>query len=51
MYLQEGGIAQPPDSLGHISESERFITDIAAVEKLERDAQFSKREQMYYNKR
>jgi hypothetical protein len=48
---QEGGVVPPSDSLGYIAESERFITDIAAVAKNERDAEFTKREQMHYNKR
>ena len=41
----------PADSLGYISEADRFVTDIAAVHKSERDAEFSKKEKMYYNRR
>jgi len=48
---EEGGVVPPSDSLGYIAESERFITDIAAVAKNERDAEFTKREQMHFNKR
>jgi len=48
---EEGGIIQPPESLGYIPEAERFITDIASVEKNERDSEFAKREQMHYNRR
>ena len=41
----------PPDSLGYISEADRFITDIAGVAKLEREQDVAKREQMYHNRR
>jgi len=47
----EGGVDQPIESLGYISEAERFVTDVAAVNKAERDAEFTKKEQMYYNRR
>ena len=40
-----------PESLGYISEADRFITDTAAVAKAERDADVAKREQMFYGKR
>ena len=48
---EEGGIEQPADSLGFITEADRFVTDIAAVVKNERDASINKKEQVYYNKR
>lgn len=48
---EEGGLVQPPESLGYIPEAERFITDIAAIEKTDRDSAFAKKEQMHYNKR
>merc|ERR1719230_1647499 len=48
---EDGGIAQPQDSLGYITEADRFVTDIAAVVKNERDAEIAKREQIHYNKR
>jgi hypothetical protein len=38
-------------SLSYISEAERFVTDIAAMNKAERDAVVAKREQMHYRKR
>ena len=41
----------PPESLGYISEADRFVTDIAAVHKTERDADVAKREQMFYGRR
>ena len=37
----------PSDSLGYISEADRFVTDVASVEKAERDAEYQKREQMF----
>ena len=49
--LQTGSLTPPPDSLGYISEADRFITDIAAVHKTERDADIAKREQMFYGRR
>ena len=48
---QEGGLTPFPDSLGYISEADRFITDIAGVNKAEREVEIEKREQMYYNRR
>jgi len=48
---EEGGVDQPPDSLGYIPEADRFITDIAVVEKAERDAAFAKKQQQQYSKR
>lgn len=48
---QEGGITQPTSSLGYISEAERFITDVAAVAKSEREADHAKRDQMVQAKR
>jgi len=48
---EEGGVDQPEGSLGFISEADRFVTDIAAVNKAERDAEFHRKEQMYYNRR
>jgi hypothetical protein len=48
---QEGGVDQPPESLGYIPEAERFITDIASIEKNERDALFAKKQQQQYTKR
>ena len=50
-HYEEGGLVQPPESLGYISEADRFITDIAGVQKTERDAEVRKREQQHYNKR
>jgi len=49
--FEEGGVDQPKESLGYISEADRFVTDMAAVNKSERDAEFNKKEQMYYNRR
>jgi len=48
---EEGGVDQPPESLGYIPEAERFITDIASIEKNERDALFAKKQQQQYTKR
>jgi len=48
---EEGGVDQPKNSLGYISEADRFVTDIAAVNKAERDTEFNRKEQMYYNRR
>ena len=48
---QDGGIVPKPGSLGFISEAERFVTDIAGVNKAEREAEVHKRETMYHNKR
>lgn len=50
-HHEEVSLVQPPDSLGYIPESERFITDVAAVEKMERDREIARKEQMYHNKR
>lgn len=50
-HHEEAAIEQPPESLGYIRESERFITDIAAVEKDERNAAVARRELMFHNKR
>ena len=38
-------------SVGYIADAERFVTDVAGVNKAERDAEVSKREQMFYAKR
>lgn len=51
LHAQTGGVTPPPDSLGYISEADRFVTDIAAVHKTERDADVAKREQMFYGRR
>ena len=48
---EEAGIVQPVESLGYIADADRFVTDVAAVDKAERDAEFAKREQMFYNRR
>ncbi len=48
---EEGGIMQPSSSLGYISEADRFNTDVAAVEKGEREADAAKREQIHQAKR
>ena len=48
---EEAGITQPEGSLGSISDADRFVTDVAAVNKNERDASIAKQEQMYYAKR
>ena len=48
---EEAGITQPEGSLGSISDADRFVTDVAAVNKNERDAAIAKQEQMYYAKR
>merc|ERR1719231_1136190 len=50
-HYEEGGLVPPSDSLGYISEADRFITDIAAVNKAERDTEFQKREQMFHDRR
>jgi len=50
-HYETGSLTPPPDSLGYISEADRFITDIAAVHKTERDADIAKREQMFYGRR
>ena len=39
------------DSLGYINEADRFVTDIAGVNKQEREAEVQKREAMYHNRR
>jgi len=48
---EEGGLEQPPESLGYIPEAERFITDIAAIEKSDRDGAFARKQQIHFNKR
>ena len=48
---EECSITQPEGSLGAISDADRFVTDVAAVNKGERDAAIAKQEQMYYAKR
>jgi hypothetical protein len=48
---EEGGLEQPVESLGYIANADRFVTDVAGLDKAERDADFAKREQMFYNKR
>ena len=50
-HYEEASLVQPPDSLGYISDADRFVTDIAGVAKVERDAEVRKREQMHYAKR
>jgi len=50
-HYETGGVTPGPDSLGYISEADRFVTDIAAVHKTERDADVAKREQMFYGRR
>ena len=50
-HYEEGSLVQPPTSLGYISEADRFITDIAGVNKAEREVEVQKREQMYHNRR
>ena len=49
--LQEGGITQGADSLGYIADADRFVTDIAALNKMERDASVHKKAQQCYIKR
>ena len=44
LVLQEGGLTPAPDSLGYVSEADRFVTDIAGVNKAERDVDNAKRE-------
>ena len=48
---QEGGLTPAPESLSYITEADRFVTDVAAVQKLERDAAFEKKEKQLYAKR
>jgi len=50
-HYEEGGVTPPQESIGYISEADRFITDIAAVNKVEADAAFAKRQAMYQNRR
>jgi len=50
-HYEEGGLVPPPDSLGYINEADRFVTDIAAVNKAERESENAKREQMYHGRR
>jgi len=50
-HYVEGGITQMPESLGYITEAGRFVSDTAGVAKIERDAETSKREQMFHNRR
>lgn len=51
-HYEEGGLTPfGPESLSHISEKDRFITDIAGVNKIEREQEVAKREQMYHNRR
>ena len=42
---------QPEGSLGAISDADRFVTDVAAVNKNERDAAIARKEQIFYSKR
>ena len=44
-------MTQPEGSLGHISDADRFVTDVASVNKNERDAAIARKEQIYYGKR
>jgi len=48
---EEGGLTPAEDSLQHIGEADRFVTDVAQCHKAERDAENQKRETMFYNKR
>lgn len=48
---QPAQITPGSESLSYISEADRFVTDVAAVQKLERDAEVAKREEMHYKKR
>ena len=48
---EDVSMTQPEGSLGYISEADRFVTDVAAEVKNERDAAIAKKEQMNYNKR
>ena len=48
---EEAGITQPEGSLGSISDADRFVTDVASVNKNERDAAIARKEQIYYSKR
>jgi len=50
-HYEEGGVTPPPDALGFISEADRFITDVALVEKQDRDASIASREQMFNGRR
>jgi len=50
-HYEEGGVTPPPESLGYITEADRFVTDIAAVNKAEREAEHAKREQMFHGRR
>jgi len=50
-HYEEGGVTPPPESLGYITEADRFVTDIAGKNKEEREVEFAKKEQMYYNRR
>ena len=49
--LQEGGITPTADSLSYMADADRFITDTAAVAKIERDNDFHKQESKFYNRR
>jgi len=50
-HYEESGVTPPPDSLGYISEADRFVTDVAAVEKGIRDAAIAKKESIVHTKR
>ena len=48
---EECGLVQPEGSLGWVSDADRFVTDVASVNKNERDAAIARKEQIYYSKR
>merc|ERR1712032_1739631 len=50
-HYEENSMTQPPGSLGFISEAERFVTDVAAVEKGIRDAEIAKKDTITHAKR
>jgi len=48
---EEGSLVPTKDSLGYITEADRFRTDVAAVHKQERDVSMEKKEQQFFHKR
>ena len=48
---EECSMTQPEGSLGHITDADRFVTDVASVNKNERDAAIARKEQIFYGKR
>ena len=48
---EESTITPTPDALGYITEAQRFITDAAAVDKAEREAMLSRKDQITHAKR